>query len=70
MGGVTEAQKAAMKWYYDNFLLEHDSKMGMPYDTVSKYPHYSVSSFVNWPGGVEAKNPAEPNECFSNWPPT
>ena len=30
-----------------------------PYDTVSKYPHYSVSSFVNWPVGMEARNPAE-----------
>jgi len=59
MGGVTEEQKAALKWYYDKFLLEHDRKMGMPHDTVSKYPHYSVCSFVNWPVGMEAKNPAE-----------
>jgi hypothetical protein len=59
MGGVTEEQKAAMKWYYDRFLLEHDVKNGTPYDTVSEYPHFAVCSFVNWPVGVEARNPAE-----------
>jgi len=59
MGGVTEEQKAAMKWYYDRFLLEHDVRNGTPYDTVSEYPHLAVCSFVNWPVGVEARNPAE-----------
>ena len=59
MGGVTEEQKAAMKWYYDRFLREHDRKTGVPYDTVSKYPNYSVSSFVNWPVGMEGRNPAK-----------
>jgi hypothetical protein len=59
MGGVTDEQKAALKWYYDRFLLEHDAKNGTPYDTVSEYPHFAVCSFVNWPVGMEARNPAE-----------
>jgi hypothetical protein len=33
--------------------------MGMPYDTVSVYPHLSVAAFVNWPIGRPPVNPAE-----------
>ena len=59
MAGVTEEQKAALKWYYDRFLLKHDANKGTPYDTVARDPHVSVCSFVNWPVGLEARNPAE-----------
>jgi hypothetical protein len=59
LGSVADDQKAALKWYYNHFLLENDKGMGGPYDTVSPYPHYVISSFVNWPVDLEAKNPAE-----------
>jgi hypothetical protein len=47
-----------MKWFYERFLLEPDRLAGAPYDTVSSYPHVAVCSFVNWPTGLEGKNPA------------
>lgn len=58
MGGVTDRQKAAMKWYYNHFLLESDVQGGTPYDTASRYPHLAVCAMVNWPLDIEEKNPA------------
>jgi hypothetical protein len=58
IGNVTEEQKAAMKGYYDTFLLNADTQLGCPYDTASRDPNYTVCAFVNWPVGLEAKNPA------------
>lgn len=59
MGNVTDEQRLAMKGYYDLFLANADKTAGCPFDTVSRYPHVAVSSFVNWPIGVQGKNPAE-----------
>ena len=59
MAGVTDEQKAALKWYYERFLLKHDAEKGTPYDTMARDPHGAVCSFVNWPVGMEARNPAE-----------
>jgi hypothetical protein len=59
IGSVTEEQKAAMKWCYEEFLLDHDRKAGGPYDTVGPYPHHAVCAFVNWPVEMEARQPAE-----------
>ncbi len=59
LAGVTEPQKAAMKWYYNHFLLPSDTAAGAPYDTVSRYPHASVCSLVNWPLDVKERNPAD-----------
>jgi hypothetical protein len=59
LGGVTEEQKAALLWYYNHFLLAGDEKAGAPYDTVSVYPHLSISAFVNWPLGMAERNPAQ-----------
>jgi hypothetical protein len=58
-GGVTDEQKTAMKWYYDQFLLEADAAAGTPYDTVSRYPHVAVCALVNWPVDVNERNPAD-----------
>ncbi len=59
IGAVTPAEQAAMKWCYNRFLLEQDTAQGGPYDTVSPYPHHTVSSFVNWPVDVREKKPEE-----------
>jgi len=59
LAGVTEKQKAAMKWYYNHFLLEADAEAGTPYDTVSRYPHVSVCALVNWPIDIKERNPAD-----------
>jgi hypothetical protein len=58
IGNVTEQQQAAMKGYYDAFLLKTDTAAGCPYDTASRDPNYTVCAFVNWPVGVEGKDPA------------
>ncbi|MGD0896295.1 MAG: hypothetical protein ABR915_00580 [Thermoguttaceae bacterium] len=59
LGGVTEEQRAAMKWYYEHFLLEMDKAAGCPYDTASRDPNFTVCAFVNWPVDLKAKDPAE-----------
>jgi hypothetical protein len=59
MGGVTDVQRAAMKWYYNRFMLEADTKAGTPYDTASRYPHLALCSLINWPLSIDEKNPAQ-----------
>jgi len=59
MSAVTDEQRLAMKWYYDTFLAENDKKISAPFDTVSRYPHVAISSFLNWPIGQQGKNPAD-----------
>jgi hypothetical protein len=59
LAGVTDQQKAAMKWYYNHFLREADTAAGAPYDTVSRYPHVAVCTLVNWPVDVKERNPAD-----------
>jgi len=58
-GSVTEAQKAGLLWFYDRHLREADEQAGTPFDTTSPYPHHAILSFVLWPFGLEARNPAE-----------
>jgi len=57
--GVTDEQKAAMKWFYNRFLLEADTAAGTPYDTVSRYPHVAVCALINWPIEIKERNPAD-----------
>jgi len=57
MGPMSDADRSAMKWYYETFLRDADAAHG-PYDTVSPYPHIVTCAFVNWPTRVEAQNPA------------
>ena len=59
MGSVTDEQKAALLWYYNHYLRAADEKAGVPFDTVCPYPHLSVCAFLNWPIGVQERNPAE-----------
>ncbi len=59
MGAVTPEQQAALKWYYNRYLLAGDTKANAPFDTVSNYPHVTVSAFVNWPVEMKERNPAE-----------
>ena len=65
--GLTDEQKAAHLWFYNRHLKDVDAKIGMPFDTVSVYPHLAVCSFVNWPFDVEPKDPATVLPlCFSD----
>jgi hypothetical protein len=57
LGGVTESDRAAMKWFYNRYLLEADTERDAPFDTVSRYPHLSVCALVNWPLDVKERNP-------------
>ena len=59
LGAVNGSDRAALKWSYDRFLAASDAGAGHPCDTASWYPHVAVSAFVNWPTGVQARNPAE-----------
>jgi len=59
LAAVSQTQKTAMKWCYDNFLAESDAKAGTPYDTASRYPHVAVCSLVNWPVSQTATPPAD-----------
>lgn len=57
-GVATEAQKAALLWYYNHAgLKDADAKGGFGLDAPSPYPHHSILSFVNWPVGMAEKNP-------------
>jgi hypothetical protein len=59
-GVVSDAQKAAMLWFYNHSgLRELDAQNSTPFDTPSPYPHHAVLSFVNWPFGLPEKNPGE-----------
>jgi len=55
LGAVSQSDRAAMKWYYERFLLEADTARGGPYDTVTRYPHIAACAFVNWPVDVAGK---------------
>lgn len=57
LGAVTAQDRAAMKWCYNRFLLDADSRLGGPYDTVSPYPHDAVCAFVNWPVDLPERKP-------------
>ena len=58
-GALLPEQQSAWRWFYDHSFAKIDQALGMPYDTVSIYPHLSVSSFINWPLDQEPVNPAE-----------
>ena len=57
-GGVRPEERAALAWCYERFLAAADAAAGTPFDTASLYPHFGVTSFVNWPLGLAAANPA------------
>jgi hypothetical protein len=57
--GLTDEQKAAHLWFYNEHLRPIDEALGTPFDTVSVYPHLAVNAFVNWPFDTEPKDPAK-----------
>ncbi|HUT33153.1 MAG TPA: hypothetical protein VNE39_06730 [Planctomycetota bacterium] len=59
LGALDDAQRAALLWFYNHSLREQDAKAGVPFDTISPYPHLAVCSFINWPFELKEKNPAE-----------
>jgi hypothetical protein len=59
LGGVTKQQKPALLWFYNHYLKELDEKGGTPLDTPSPYPHHSILAMVNWPFGLDERNPIE-----------
>ena len=57
-GVMNDDQKAAMLWIYNNWVRDRDIRSGTPYDTTTPYPHHCILAFVNWPLGLEPRNPA------------
>ena len=58
-GGVTDAQRPALLWFYNHHLKAVDEKNATPFDTPSPYPHHAILAFVNWPFGMQGANPAD-----------
>ncbi|MDD1710315.1 MAG: hypothetical protein LUQ37_05340 [Methanoregulaceae archaeon] len=56
-GAVTDAQKPALLWCYNTFVAP--DRAADTFDTVSLYPHRAIQALVNWPFGVEPRNPGE-----------
>lgn len=56
-GAVPAHMQPALLWYYYKWIHDPTSAQGAPYE-VSKYPHFVVTSFVNWPVGTAPANPA------------
>ncbi|HUT37197.1 MAG TPA: hypothetical protein VNE39_27195 [Planctomycetota bacterium] len=56
-GAVPDAMKPALLWCYSTFV---DPKSETPpCDTVSPYPHRPMLALINWPFGLEPKNPGD-----------
>lgn len=59
-GLATPEQKAAILWFYNHCGLKQvDEKQSTPFDTPTPYPHLAIVPFVNWPFGIEERNPGE-----------
>lgn len=54
-GLLNDDEKAAMRWVWDQWC---DDANEHRYDTVN-YPHRAMLAFLNWPIGIDAKNPAD-----------
>jgi hypothetical protein len=54
-GAIPERDKPALLWAYRNYV---EKAIGDRYD-IRNYPHRAILAFLNWPIGVEPKNPAE-----------
>ncbi len=57
-GTISEKEKPALLWLYNRVFKDADEAAGTPFDSVSRYPHRAILSFVNWPFDVEEENPA------------
>ena len=58
---VTDKQRPALWWCYNQWLKDHDDKNRTPYDSPSPYPHNTILAFVNTPFDL---TPANPIECM------
>ncbi len=58
-GAVTEPEKTALLWFYNHGFKAADEKAGGPFDTINFYPGRAVLAFVNWPFGMQERNPVE-----------
>jgi hypothetical protein len=56
-GIVNDDEKPALLWLYNRVSRELDEKAGGPFETASEYPHRAILSLVNWPFGMEERNP-------------
>ncbi len=56
-GTISEPEKPALLWLYNHVFKAADDAASAPFDTVSRYPHRAILSFVNWPFGIEEQNP-------------
>ena len=56
LGICPESHKPAVLWFL-NHILDPDPAT-RTYDAI-KYPHHAVYAFVNWPIGMQEKNPSE-----------
>lgn len=54
-GAVPDAAKPALLWTYENLVAAADQNRR---DTAN-YPHRSILALVNWPIGLQARNPAD-----------
>jgi len=57
--GVSEPQKTALLWLYNRVARKTDQKHDAPFDTISPYPHRAILAFVNWPFGLQERNPID-----------
>jgi hypothetical protein len=53
---VPDAEKPALLWCYRTFV---ETAKDHTFDTVSPYPHRPMLALINWPFGMEPKNPGE-----------
>jgi hypothetical protein len=58
-GTVREAEKPALLWLYNRTRKAGDEKNSTPCESTSGYPHHVIMAFLNWPFGMEEKNPAD-----------
>ncbi|MFP4260873.1 MAG: hypothetical protein ACLFS1_07330 [Opitutales bacterium] len=58
-GVVRDRYLPGMKWIYEKFFKEADATNETPFATASVYPQVAVLAFINYPFGVESKDPSE-----------
>ncbi|MFW5699110.1 MAG: hypothetical protein ACOCYN_04570 [Planctomycetota bacterium] len=58
-GAVLPKERAALWWFYNTHLRDHDAQRGTPWDSSPPYPHHTVLAFVNTPFGMDLVDPAE-----------
>ena len=56
-GAVPDALKPALLWCYNTFVDPRGETP--PFDTLSPYPHRPMLALINWPFGIEPKNPGD-----------